>query len=68
MKLFIKLVKKVAGFFLNVEWEADEEIVVLFGPSGAGKSITLKLIAGLMEPDEVSSSLAAISFMIVKEK
>jgi molybdate transport system ATP-binding protein len=52
MKLFIKLVKKVAGFFLNVEWEADEEIVVLFGPSGAGKSITLKLIAGLMEPDE----------------
>jgi molybdate transport system ATP-binding protein len=52
MSLAIKLFKNLPGFSLNVEWQAEEEFVVLFGPSGAGKSITLKLIAGLMEPDE----------------
>ncbi|MGB9607250.1 MAG: ABC transporter ATP-binding protein [bacterium] len=52
MSLCIKFIKTLPGFSLDVEWEADDEFVVLFGHSGAGKSMTLRLIAGLTEPDE----------------
>ncbi len=51
MGLSVKLLKRVKGFTLNVEWEIGNEVAVLFGGSGAGKSMTLQLIAGLMEPD-----------------
>ena len=34
-------------------WECEEgEVVSLFGPSGSGKSMTLRMIAGLMKPDD----------------
>jgi molybdate transport system ATP-binding protein len=46
-------VKKTMGnFTLDVEWEMDRELMVLFGPSGAGKSVTLQMLAGLLRPDE----------------
>ncbi len=51
MGISVKLLKKVKGFTLDVEWEIGNEVAVLFGSSGAGKSMTLQLIAGLMEPD-----------------
>ncbi len=51
MGLSVKLLKKAKGFTLDVEWEIENEVAVLFGSSGAGKSMTLQLIAGLMEPD-----------------
>jgi molybdate transport system ATP-binding protein len=51
MGLSVKLLKRVKGFTLDVEWEIGNEVAVLFGSSGAGKSMTLQLIAGLMEPD-----------------
>ncbi len=51
MGLSIKLLKRVKGFTLDVEWEIENEMAVLLGSSGAGKSMTLQLIAGLMEPD-----------------
>jgi molybdate transport system ATP-binding protein len=51
MGISVKLLKKVKGFTLDVEWEIGNEVVVLLGSSGAGKSMTLQLIAGLMEPD-----------------
>ena len=35
-----------------MEWRIENELAVLFGYSGAGKSLTLRLITGLMEPDE----------------
>jgi multiple sugar transport system ATP-binding protein len=31
---------------------ADGETIVLFGPSGAGKTVLLRLIAGVIDPDE----------------
>lgn len=37
------------GVSLTVE---DGETLVLFGPSGAGKTVLLRLIAGVIEPDE----------------
>ncbi len=52
MGLSVKLIKMVNGFTLDVEWEMDNELVVLFGYSGAGKSMTLQLIAGLLDPDD----------------
>ncbi|MBC7327296.1 ATP-binding cassette domain-containing protein [bacterium] len=52
MSLSVKLVKNVPGFSLDVEWEANNEFVVLFGYSGAGKSMSLQIIAGLLKADE----------------
>lgn len=52
MSLKIKILKKMNAFVLDVEWEMENELIVLFGFSGAGKSITLKVSAGFMEPDE----------------
>jgi len=51
MGLSVKLLKRVKGFTLDVEWEIGNEVAVLLGSSGAGKSMTLQLIAGLMDPD-----------------
>jgi len=52
MGLSVKIVKKVEGFTLAVEWQIGNELAVLFGDSGSGKSMTLQCIAGLMRPDE----------------
>jgi molybdate transport system ATP-binding protein len=52
MGLSIHLKKKVKGFNLDVAWEINNELTVLFGHSGAGKSMTLQMIAGLLIPDD----------------
>ncbi len=52
MGLEVRLKEKVNGFTLDVEWNMDNELAVLFGYSGAGKSMTLQMITGLMRPDE----------------
>lgn len=52
MGFSLRLKKKFGNFLLDVSWEMDNELLVLFGPSGAGKSLTLQMIAGLIEPDE----------------
>ncbi len=41
-----------AGPRLDVTFRVDDECVVLFGASGAGKTTILRLIAGLVRPDE----------------
>lgn len=38
-------------FHLQAALRCNQTRVVLFGPSGAGKSLTLKAIAGLLQPD-----------------
>lgn len=38
-------------FELDIAFSTDASRLVLFGPSGAGKTLTLKAIAGLLEPD-----------------
>lgn len=52
MGLHVRLLKKVNGFSLDIKWEVENELAVLFGFSGAGKSMTMQLIAGLMKPDK----------------
>ena len=39
-------------FELNVTFQSDSRRIVLLGPSGAGKSLTLRIIAGLIRPDD----------------
>lgn len=51
MGLYVRLKKKLSGFSLDVEWEAQNETAALFGCSGAGKTMTLQMIAGLRVPD-----------------
>jgi molybdate transport system ATP-binding protein len=44
--------KKVGDFYLDIDLQVENEILVLFGPSGAGKSTILQCVAGLLTPDE----------------
>jgi molybdate transport system ATP-binding protein len=50
-RLDVRLLKRLPGFTLDVEWTAGEGVAALFGPSGAGKTLTLQCLAGLLKPD-----------------
>lgn len=50
LKVGIK--KTYPGFTLEVDFSVNEEILAILGPSGSGKTMTLKCIAGLLDPDE----------------
>ncbi|MBI5561316.1 MAG: ABC transporter ATP-binding protein [Deltaproteobacteria bacterium] len=50
--LDLSLKKALGGFSIDVELSLGPELLVLFGPSGAGKSLLLKLLAGIIRPDE----------------
>ena len=52
MSLSFSLKKSFEGFGLDVELSLGSELMVLFGPSGAGKSLLLKLLSGIVRPDE----------------
>ena len=51
MMLQIRIQKRLDAFALDVEFEVDTGLTVLFGPSGAGKTMTLRAVAGLLTPD-----------------
>lgn len=38
-------------FKLDVRFEIEEDMTVIFGPSGSGKTMTIRSIAGLVTPD-----------------
>jgi molybdate transport system ATP-binding protein len=50
--LDVKLKHTFPGFDVDLAFSLDRNIGVLFGPSGAGKSVTLRMIAGLIKPNE----------------
>jgi molybdate transport system ATP-binding protein len=39
-------------FLLNIRFQSASERVVIFGASGSGKSLTLRAMAGLLQPDD----------------
>jgi molybdate transport system ATP-binding protein len=50
--LTVRLTTTMGEFRLELDLQAEDEVVVLLGPSGAGKSLTLQSVAGLVTPDE----------------
>ncbi|SDB99984.1 MULTISPECIES: ABC transporter ATP-binding protein [unclassified Candidatus Frackibacter] len=60
--LKVNVYKKLGDFELDVKFELNNEILVLFGPSGCGKTTTLELIAGLKVPDRGEISNQEVTF------
>lgn len=52
MDLDVNVKKRLDGFDLQVSFQAAPGLSVFFGDSGAGKTLTLRMIAGLLRPDE----------------
>lgn len=52
MSLEFKVKKDFGGFVIDMELNAENEVLALLGASGCGKSMTLKCISGIVTPDE----------------
>ena len=55
--LKVDIQKKLKEFDLNVDFELKKGRLGILGPSGCGKSMTLKSIAGIVDPDKGFISL-----------
>jgi len=49
--LEIEIEKHLPDFSLKVDLKCGNEFIVILGPSGCGKTLTLKAVAGLLNPD-----------------
>ena len=56
--LKVNIQKKLKEFELDVDFELEKGCLGILGPSGCGKSMTLKSIAGIVNPDNGLISLA----------
>jgi len=50
--LSVTMTKKLKHFSIDVSFQVQNEIVVLFGPSGSGKTTILNAISGITNPDK----------------
>lgn len=48
----VEIKKRLADFTLDLRFEIDSQVLVLFGKSGAGKTMSLNCIAGLVQPEQ----------------
>ena len=55
--LKVNVQKKLKEFDLDVNFELKKRRLGILGPSGCGKSMTLKSIAGIVDPDDGIVSL-----------
>jgi len=49
--LSVDITKQLPHFTLEIRFDVEQNILVLFGPSGCGKTTILRCIAGLLEPE-----------------
>lgn len=49
--LIANFTKRLHSYDLNIDFQAESEVLGILGPSGCGKSMTLKCIAGIEQPD-----------------
>ncbi|KAB2954222.1 ABC transporter ATP-binding protein [Heliorestis acidaminivorans] len=64
-----QITKKLPSFDLELQFEIPQGAVLgLFGPSGCGKSITLRCLAGLLEPDQGFIKVGEQTFFDNKQK
>jgi len=49
--LSVTMTKKLKHFSIDVSFQVQKEVVVLFGPSGSGKTTILNAISGITNPD-----------------
>lgn len=61
-KMKKRLGRGAEEFTLDVDFCVPQGVTILFGASGSGKSTTLRLIAGILQPDEGQISIAGQSF------
>ena len=57
--LKVNILKKLKEFDLEVDFELKKGCLGILGPSGCGKSMTLKSVAGIVNPDEGVVSLTS---------
>lgn len=51
MAIKVELRKRLEGFDLQIEFATSSKRIGILGASGSGKSMTLKMLAGIEEPD-----------------
>src|ERR1700675_1333000 len=52
MLLELSVRRRLGAFMLDAELVCERGPLVIIGPSGAGKSATLRMIAGVLSPDD----------------
>ncbi len=52
MNIFIDVKKEFPSFSFSLKYDSNARITSLLGPSGSGKSVFLKIISGIIKPDE----------------
>lgn len=68
MSVQVSIKKDFGSFVLDVDFEAENEILALLGASGCGKSMTLKCIAGIVRPDEGRIVVNGVTLFDSKER
>src|SRR5688572_14332966 len=59
-----KLLRSERGSFeLDINFTSQSKRIAIIGPSGAGKSLTLKAVAGLLQPDSGYIRIGAETFL-----